>query len=70
MRQGFSGDFAFVSPTIERNEGILITKLENHFYSRHPVGAFTMNQMTDNFEDVPGVFAFVLGRPLLGEVPE
>ena len=53
----------YVSPTIEGIERASLAKLQNHLGARHPVGAFAVNQMTDDVERAPGFLTFVAGGP-------
>ncbi len=59
MRQGFDFDFAFVSLAIEGIERSGFAKLQEDFYARHPVGTFTVDEVGDDVERGPGVWAFV-----------
>jgi hypothetical protein len=59
MREGFDFDFAFVSPAIEAIERFGFAKLQEHFYARHPIGAFAVDEVGDDVEGRPSVGAFV-----------
>ncbi len=45
-------------------------KLHHHPRPRNPVGAFGVNQMTDDIERAPSVFTFVLQRPHVREITQ
>ena len=70
MRQGFDFYFALVSLAVERIERSGFAKLQEDFYARHPIGAFAVDEMGDDVEGGPGVWAFVAESPGVGEVAE
>jgi hypothetical protein len=45
-------------------------KLQNHSRAGHPIRAFALNQMAENIEGTPSVFAFVLERPFFRKIAE
>jgi hypothetical protein len=70
MREGFDFDFAFVSLAIEGIERFGFAKLQDHFYAGHPVGAFAVDEVGDDVEGRPSVWAFVGEGPRVGEIAE
>ena len=62
--------FARLREPIKRVKSTRLAGLKNHAGARHPVGAFTVNQMTDNVERSPGFITFVLPRPVIRQVPQ
>ena len=70
MREGFDFNFALVSLAIERIERSGFAKLQEDFYARHPIGAFAVNEVGDDVERAPSVWAFVAERPGVGEIAE
>src|SRR5436309_6424416 len=62
--------FARLREAIKRVKSTRLAGLKNHAGARHPVGAFTVNQMTDNVECGPGFFTFVLPSPGIGQVAQ
>ena len=62
--------FARLREPIKRVKSTRLAGLKNHAGARHPIGAFTVNQMTDNVECSPGFVTFVLPRPVIGQVAQ
>ena len=62
--------FARLREPIKRVKSARLAGLKNHAGARHPIGAFTVNQMTDNVECSPGFVTFVLPRPVIGQVAQ
>jgi len=70
LREGFALDFSGVTGPIEGNEGLVFAGLQDHSGARDPVGAFAVDQVADNLERAPGVFAFVAMGPGFREIAE
>src|SRR6185437_1224395 len=60
--QGFALAFAQVSESIERSEWLGVAELQNDLGAWYPVGAVGMNQMGDDVECGPSLFAFIAMR--------
>jgi hypothetical protein len=52
-----------VSETIKGVEGPSRAELQDDPCSRHPVRVFAMNQVSDDVEDVEGIFTFISEGP-------
>ena len=59
---------AFLSQAIEGIEGASLSGLQNDFRTRHPVGMFAVNQMSDDVEHTPGISTFAAERPRVRQV--
>jgi hypothetical protein len=70
LRERLALRFSVVSPTIEGLEGLSLTKLQDHLYAWEPIGTFAMNEMGNDVERAPGVFAFVAEGPSFGKIAE
>jgi hypothetical protein len=57
-------------PAIKRFKGASVAELEDHAGARHPVGAFTVNKVSDDIEGGPGVFAFIAESPSFGQIAQ
>src|SRR5580700_5459096 len=70
LSQRFAFTLAYLSPTIEGLERASLAELKNHLHTRHPVGAFAVNQMADDVERAPSVFTFISGCPCLRQAAQ
>jgi hypothetical protein len=70
LREGFALDFLGVTGAIEGHECLGFAGLQDHFDARDPVSTFAVNQVGDDLEGAPGVFAFVAMGPGFVEVAE
>src|SRR5712672_1812150 len=59
-----------MSQAIEGRKRPSFAKLQKQVHARHPVGVFAVNQMADDIECAPGVFAFILVRPGFRQIAE
>jgi hypothetical protein len=59
-----------VSLAIKRLKHPSLAKLQYDPSPRYPVGAFTVNQMADDIERAPCVFAFISEGPGFWEMPQ
>ena len=66
--EGLAVALAQVRPTIEGRKGLRLASFEDDSGARHPVGAFGVNQVADDLEGAPGVFAFIAEEPGLGQM--
>ena len=63
LREGFALAFADVSLAIEGREWLRLSILQQPFAAREPVGALAVDEVSDDVECAPGVFAFVAEGP-------
>src|SRR5215467_4211895 len=70
LRERFALALAFLRMAVERFKRFAITEFQDPFCSRHPIGAFAVNQMPNDIESAPGLFALVPKRPCIREVAE
>src|SRR5258708_37507372 len=59
-----------MSQAIEWRKRLSFAKLQKQVHARHPVGMFAVNQMANDVECAPGVFAFILARPDFRQIAE
>ena len=57
-------------PAIKWFKSVSVAELEDHASAGHPVGAFTVYQVSDNVEGSPGVFAFIAESPGFGQIAQ
>lgn len=57
--------FANVSPAVERLERAGFAEFEEPSRARNPVGALTVDEMADDIEGAPGIFALVTQSPFV-----
>lgn len=70
LREGFAPTFADVSLAIEGREWLRLTVFEQPFGAREPVSALAVDQVSDDIECAPGVFAFVAEGPRIGQIAQ
>src|SRR5271165_6381540 len=70
LRQHPALNFPHMPPAIEGVEGPRHAKLQDDPRPRNPIGALALNQMTDDIERGPGVFAFVCASPFVRQVAQ
>src|ERR1700751_2828133 len=59
LREGFALGFVDVSVAIQVRKWLLRAVFEHPFGAREPVGALAVDEVSDDVECAPGVFAFV-----------
>jgi hypothetical protein len=57
-----------MSQAIKGRKGLSLAEFQDHPDARHPIRAFPVNQMGDDIERAPRVFAFITERPRLRQI--
>jgi hypothetical protein len=70
LRQRLTRTLPLLRQTIKPLKRSGFTTLQDYPRPCHPIGAFPMNEMTDNIERAPGVSAFIADRPTVGQIAE
>lgn len=70
LGQGLALALSTLCQAIEGWERQGLAGLQNDLRARHPVRAFAVNQVADDIEGCPCVFAFVAMRPRLGKITQ
>ena len=70
LAEGFSLALSKLRPAIEALKHLSLAKLQEHLHTRHPIGAFGMDQMADDIKDAHGFFAFISEGPFVRQIAQ
>src|SRR6266849_6017687 len=61
---------SYVTLAIKRLKRLSLAKFQHHPCPRHPIRAFTVNQMAHDIECAPCVFPFIFERPRFRQITQ
>src|ERR1700692_2935319 len=70
MPQRLTLTLSFVSPTFKGLKRLSLAKSEHDPCPLHPIRAFVVNQMADDIERAPSVFAFISDGPRFRQIAQ
>lgn len=70
LRERFTLNLSHVSLPVKGLKHPSLAKLQNHSRPWHPVRAFAINQMADDFVRAPSVFTFIPLRPRFRQITQ